>query len=117
MTGGTLTGVGDITVTGLFDWQGGTLQGTNGTEQLNASGGITLTGLAIKTLDNRILNNNGIATISNDMTLSNGAVFNNLLGSTLNLPATSFASGAGGGTVNNAGSMIIALRFESLYQE
>ncbi len=108
LTGGTLTGAGDITVAGLFDWRGGTLQGTNGTEQLNANGGISLTTAAVRTLDNRILNNTGIANMGPDITMTNGAVFNNLLGGTLNLPGNSkFPSVGTGGTVNNAGSMVL----------
>jgi hypothetical protein len=77
-TGGTLTGVGGVTVTGLLAWSGGTMSGSG---QTYANGGINLTG---GTLSGRTLNNAGTATWSGTGGLSagNGAVWNNLPGST-----------------------------------
>jgi len=105
---GTLTGTGNITLSGLLDWRVGNIQGTTGAEQLNANGGISLTGAAQKKLVNRILNNNGTTNMGPNITMSTGAVFNNLLGSTVNMPGNSaFTSESGGGTVNNIGSMVL----------
>jgi uncharacterized repeat protein (TIGR01451 family) len=56
-TAGTLTGPGDVTVTGVTTWSGGTMGGAGTT---NANGGLLLNGTT-KTL-NRTLVNNGAAT-------------------------------------------------------
>src|SRR5207302_10659751 len=59
---GTLTGAGDITVTGLYQWTDGTLSGAG---QLNANGGILMDGYSWQyqrmLLDGRTINNAGMA--------------------------------------------------------
>src|SRR5262249_35055717 len=73
ITGGTLTS-GDLTVTGLLTWSGGTISGAGTT---TAQGGLTLNG-PYRVLDGRTLLNPGTATwTSGTFYLSNGAVLEN----------------------------------------
>jgi hypothetical protein len=77
---GTLAGPGDLTVTGLLTWTGGTMSGSGRTV---ANGGMAVSGPAGKTLDGRALDNAGTATwTGGDIAMANGAVFNNLPGGT-----------------------------------
>src|SRR5229473_6283831 len=79
LTGGTLTGAGNLTVAGLFNWNAGTLSGSG---QLNATGGTYITGPCSKTLDGRPLNLTGTITWTGaDINVANGAVITNLTGS------------------------------------
>jgi hypothetical protein len=77
---GTLFGAGDVTITGTFNWTGGTLSGTGNTF---ANGGITISGSNNRTLDGRTITNSGTATWTGTGGISgnNDAVFNNLNGS------------------------------------
>ena len=72
---GTITGPGNLIVTGLFTWQGGTMSGTG---QTNANGGLVLRGPNLKALDNRVFNNTGVGSwTGGDLNMGHGAIFNN----------------------------------------
>ncbi len=76
---GTLTGTGTVTVTGLYDWQGGAMSGAGIT---NANGGLTLTGNGNRTLTGaRALIVGGTTTWSNGAAGTGQIIFN---GGTLN---------------------------------
>ncbi len=74
-TGGTLGGSGAVTITGSYDWSGGTHSGSGAT---NANL-VTLSGSSVKTLSGRTLTSTGTVTISGTGNLSfgTGAVFSN----------------------------------------
>ena len=99
---GTLTGAGDLTVSSLFDWAGGTLSGSG---RLDANGGMTLSG-ATKYLDGRALNNAGDAVwTGGNIVAGNDYVINNLPGATFDVQngVQLLYSGVGTGTFYNAG--------------
>jgi fibronectin-binding autotransporter adhesin len=101
--GGTLTGAGSLSVGGLFAWTGGTLGGTG---SLTANGGINLSGNI--SLDTRTLTNAATATWTGTqpLSVSNGAVINNLAGATFDAQSDAVLSWTGAGAVptfNNAG--------------
>lgn len=101
-TGGTLSGAGTLTVSGMLTWSGGTMAGTGVTQ---ANGGIDLiTDSAVSLRDVRTLNNAGTATWTGVGSINNesGATLNNLAGATL---AINTAGDVFGGTVNNAGTV------------
>jgi hypothetical protein len=109
LSGGTLTGVGDLTVTGVLDWGSGTLSGTGHTL---STGALNLSGTGGKTLDTRTVDNAGTATWTGaGIAVNNGAVINNLPGGTFNAQAAaSLVSLSGipgmfhnGGTFRKAG--------------
>lgn len=106
---GTLTGPGDVTVTGPLTWTGGFMTGLGRTR---ANGGIIATGNSQWTLDGRTLDNAGTATWSATGTFAaiNGAVINNLAGATFNMQLDGFLGPAFAvvptATFNNAGSLI-----------
>jgi hypothetical protein len=79
----TLMGNGDLDVSGLLTWNGGTMIGPGVT---NANGGMSITG---GSLNGRTLNNNGTTTFTgnnaNVIGSGNGAIINNPAGSTFNL--------------------------------
>ncbi|MBI3863194.1 MAG: Ig-like domain repeat protein, partial [Planctomycetia bacterium] len=86
---GTLTGNGDITVAGLYDWTYGTLSGSG---HLNANGGMLLDAAhdSFHILDGRTLNNAGTAVWKNfPIVAYNGAVINNLAGATFDIQSDS----------------------------
>ena len=58
LSGGTLDGTGNLTVSGAFSWTGGTQQGT-GTTTIASTGTLTIGTTATKTIDDRTLANNG----------------------------------------------------------
>jgi hypothetical protein len=94
MTGGTIGGSDTITVSGLLTWNGGTAGGTGA---FNASGGINMVAAGGHNLDTRTLKNAGTATLgASSLTLSNGAVFNNLASGTFDAQ--------GNGSINTSGS-------------
>jgi hypothetical protein len=84
LSGGTLSGVGDVAVQGLLTWTGGTMSGQG---QTDANGSLALSGNNNKGLDGRTLNNAGAAIWSGTGNLSgsNGAVLNNLFGATFDV--------------------------------
>lgn len=75
---GTLTGAGDLSVSGAFAWQNGTMSGT-GTTTFQNGATVTADSLFAHVLSQRTLVNNGTIVWSNngDFDLNNGAVFTN----------------------------------------
>jgi hypothetical protein len=111
---GTLTGSDTVTVSGPITWLQGTMSGTGVT---NASGGLII-GANDGTnyneaLASRTLNNAGAAQwLSQFGTVfsSNGAVFNNLAGATLDVPEAlqlQWTNDNGNSTFNNAGTITV----------
>lgn len=99
---GTLTGAGDITVTGAFGWNSGSMLGAG---KLNLPAGSTLsiaTG-ATHTLGRQIINNGNASWTGGAIAMNGGTLVNN--GTlTLNSPTTLQCYGAGGtNAINNAG--------------
>ena len=80
-TGGTLDGADTLTVTGTFNWAGGTMGGS-GVTSIAAGGAMTLSGGNIKSLSGRTIDNAGVVNLTGtgQFDLRNGAVFNNLSG-------------------------------------
>jgi hypothetical protein len=103
LSGGTLSGAGALSVTGLFTWTGGTIAGS---ATVNANGGIAISGANGKSLDNATLNNAGMAiwTGTGGVGFSNLAVWNNRAGSVLDI-RNDTVLGGGGATFNNAGTV------------
>jgi len=110
ISGGTLTGSGILTVTGPVAWSGGAMTGSGATV---ATAGIVLSGSA-KTLSQRTLTlSGGAATLdgpSSWVLLSTGATLNNqvtldCLNDGGHTNQQGFFTGAGGGTVNNSGTL------------
>ncbi|MFN8491312.1 MAG: carboxypeptidase regulatory-like domain-containing protein [Caldilineaceae bacterium] len=107
LSSGSLTGSGSITITGATTIKGGTLRGSGRTV---VKGGLLISNGGL-TLDGRTLDNVGVATWTDQyIYLNNGAVFNNLPGSTFNMALSSsysLQSSAGvTGQFNNAGSLV-----------
>ena len=105
--GGTLTGPGTVTVGGLTTWTGGTMDGLGGVT--NANGGLSISGVAIKTLKTRTINNAGAATFSGTGSIDSGqgATFNNLSTGSFDHQGNSAFNFNAGGTAtqfNNAGT-------------
>ncbi|MFN0012892.1 MAG: hypothetical protein ACKVS8_14760 [Phycisphaerales bacterium] len=75
LSGGSITGAGDITLTGLFTWSGGTL---NGSGQLTVAAAGTLTIIAgdFKTLDRTVLNTGLVDWQSGDVAFAGTTVTN-----------------------------------------
>src|SRR5262249_40120140 len=84
--GGTLTGVGDFTVTGLLTWTGGKMLGTGSTF---ANGGMEITK---GQLYGRTLHSAGNTNVSGSgqLALTNGAVLHNLAGATFDVGNTTW---------------------------
>jgi len=102
LSGGTLTGSGSLTVTGLMTWERGAIRGTG---VLNANGGIALSTTSTASLaDARTLNNAGVATWTwvGNLSLTGSAVFNNLEGATFRIQT---AADMSGGVFNNSGTV------------
>ncbi len=125
LSGGSLEGSDEVTVSGLTTWTGGTMSGTG---VINANGGIAMSGTAVKDLVTRTLNNPGTATWTGTgaVRLGSGAVINNAglwdaqsnatLSAILGTPRTfnnlgTFRKSAGSGTTtvsvtfNNTGAL------------
>jgi hypothetical protein len=108
LSGGTLSSVDTITIDGLLTWSGGTMSGPGHTF---ANGGINVATTSNAILSGRTLDNAGTATWSGtgNLSASNGAVWNNLPGSTLVITSnTTFSTGFGGDPARlvNAGTII-----------
>jgi len=102
LSGGTFTGIDNLTVSGMFTWTGGTMSGN---AQTNANGGIGLSGGA-RYMYSRSLNNAGTATwTAGYLGMYEGATFNNLSGASFLVQCDQpvYSSGAAG-TFNNAGT-------------
>jgi hypothetical protein len=116
LSGGTIAGTDNVTVSGSLTWTGGTMCTiflpltqtctTSPTQAAtNANGGITF-GASALVLDGRTLNNQQIATMSSkrsSLTLTDSAVVNNSSGATWNLPGDVELDGSSG-TFNNSGT-------------
>jgi hypothetical protein len=103
LSGGALSGVGDVTVAGLLTWTGGTMSGHG---QTDANGGLVISGNNNKVLDSRTLNNAGAGIWSGtgNVANSNDAVFNNLAGASFDVQGD--ATFGGGARFNNAGAFV-----------
>lgn len=100
---GTLTGAGDLTVTGRIDWTAGTMSGGGAT---HANGGVYIVGNGAKFLD-RALNNGGAGRWADSGAISVSGTFNNLQGASLTIvndrPMTAMGPAA---QFNNAGTVV-----------
>jgi hypothetical protein len=108
LDGGTLTGTGDLTVTGAFDWTGGSLTDPNGSLTVAAAATLTIRGPNSKGIDGRTLNLAGTANWSadgGDLSLSNGATVNVLPGGAFNVQADRSVYGNGNAYFSNAGTL------------
>jgi hypothetical protein len=115
LNGGSLSGSGDVTVSGLVHWTTGTISGSG---VLNANGEMLIEGgtqFAPKFLDGRTVNNAGSAIWQDGYLIAyNGAVLNNLETGTFEIQSGydllyGFSSWGGQGalaTFNNAGTFI-----------
>src|SRR5262249_49046383 len=99
---GNVTGAGDLTVTGPWNFTGGTMGGTgrtflNGASTLSVGGNIT----------DRNIKNAGTATLGVGQTLSfaGAAIWDNLATGTFVLPGGSTLNGNAGTPFNNAGTL------------
>lgn len=107
LIGGLLGGTGTLTALGPMTW---TFTNLGGTGVLNANGGITISGDTFtRALSQRTLNNAGLATFSGtgQLALNQGALWNNLPGSTFeiqNAAAINFSVGPAG-TFANQGTL------------
>jgi hypothetical protein len=81
LNGATLTGVGNITVSGAFNLESGTLGGTAGSS-LTTEGNTTISG---GTLDTRNLVNHGTATLTNTLSVQGAPNITNSAGATFGL--------------------------------
>ena len=102
LDGGAFTGSGNLTVTGLLEWLGGTMSGTG---QTNANGGIYIEGQDPEVLDGRRLNNAGTANwYTGTIAMTGGAVIANLAGAQFNADGSQGGLFLTGGTFENAGT-------------
>jgi hypothetical protein len=102
-SGGTLTGVGNFTVTGQFTWTGGFMSGTG---QTFANGA---TDIFRATLEGRTFTNGGSVTLRDrgGIGFTNGAIFSNLSGATVDLQGDiNFGSFPAAAPFNNAGTFL-----------
>jgi hypothetical protein len=105
-SGGTLTGAGTVTVSGLLTWSGGTMSGSGLTV---ANGGMTLSGTHFELLSGRTFDNNGTANWTGDtnyIEMQSAAVWNNESGGVLdseNAGQEIYNDGGAASTFNNAG--------------
>jgi hypothetical protein len=112
MSGGVLSGAGNLNVQGTLTWTGGSMLGTGATTA--ASGLVINPPVNSSVVLNRALNNAGVATFNQGgtayLSLQNMGVFNNLEGATFEIgegkQVNHSNSGAGPGPVfNNAGTV------------
>ena len=105
--GGVIDGPGQLTVTGAFGWNSGTLQGS-GAVNIPPSGTMTLGGSV--NLYERVINNSGTInwSASSELAAGAGAVINNLSGATFDLQNSGEVLNGGGlpyATFNNFGTV------------
>jgi hypothetical protein len=105
--GGTLTGAGTVTVSGLTTWTGGTMSGPGSTV---AQGGLQLGaagGSGYESLDTRTLSNAGTATWvgTNSLYQSYGSTFINQTGATLSFQSAGTWSSDSTATFENQGTL------------
>jgi fibronectin-binding autotransporter adhesin len=105
LTGGVLTGPGDLTA-GTINWSAGTMSGSGST---TASSAANFTGGSTLVLNSRTFNNDGAATwtkTGGSLAFQNAAtVFNNRAGATFTVQSTGTDITQGTGVFNNAGTL------------
>lgn len=100
-SGGELNNLGDITISSLFNWNGGTISGSGSTEVLSSA--TFSTQVSNHYLNEQMLINSAIANWNlGSVNLSNGAIFRN--DNTFNANATTTMDGSSSGTFENNGS-------------
>lgn len=115
LAGGTLRGLGTLTIEGVFTWTGGTMRDA-GRTVIAAGATATISGAANKGLDaGRVLENAGSLVVSGGTIFFNlngfggGAVVNNLAGASMELrgaPNFRQNTASPGSAVNNAGHFL-----------
>jgi hypothetical protein len=105
LTGGTLTGAGDLTFTGAMTWSAGTMAGTGRTIVASTSA-LTFAGSATRTLSRPMENAGTIAWTGGNLTFDGGSLLNRA-NANLNIsaPAGAWTAGAGGGSITNSGTI------------
>ena len=109
ISGGTISGPGDLVVNGNLTWSNSTIMGSGGLDVTAAS---TLTiNTSSQHVLSRTINNSGVTNFAGGSLTLSGGTFNNLAGGIVNITETNF-SGVFGGSgslaiVNNAGLMNI----------
>lgn len=93
-SGGTLTGAGDVTITGALSWTGGTMSGAGTTIVAATTGTLSMSGGSH--LLNRVLRNDGAATWTVGTLSMNGGTFTSNGSFTANSASTLDCFGAGG---------------------
>ncbi|MBI4528895.1 MAG: FecR domain-containing protein [Deltaproteobacteria bacterium] len=104
ISGGELTGSGTVTVASRTNWTGGVMSG-DGITNIPAAGTLNISSPSSKTLDTRVLNNAGTASLSGGtLLLNNGALFSNTGTSNALDDADIGFSAAPAGAFSNAGT-------------
>jgi hypothetical protein len=104
LSNGALDGTGNLTVTGTFDWTGGTLKNPTGTLTIPAGATLAIRGNTDKNNQDRTINLSGTAnwTETGNFNSGSSAVLNVLAGGVFNIQSD---AQAGSGTWNNAGTI------------
>ncbi len=106
LTGGTLGGTGNLTVTTGGTWSGGSVSGGGASLTIANGAAFNLTGGAGKVVNSATLNNSGMLNLAGagNLVLNNGAIANN--SGTLDIQTDAdIATTAGAGTLNNTGTV------------
>src|SRR5207244_5287227 len=105
LSGGTLAGSGDFTVSSLLNWTGGTLGG-NGTTSVAAAATLALGGTSTLVLDGCTLQNAGTGTWggTGNIFFADAAAFINQAGATFTVTNDQNIAFSGFGTITNAGT-------------
>lgn len=106
--GGTLTGPGTLTVTGTFDWTGGSMTNPNGVTAIAAGGALILSGNSLKTLNGRTLDLDGITLWldGGNLTLTNGGIIRNQANGVFIIYHEIDVGPSGSGAFSNAGFLL-----------
>jgi hypothetical protein len=104
LANGAIDGTGNLTVTGTFDWTGGTLKNSTGTLTIPSGATFNIRGNTDKNNQDRTINLSGTAnwTGTGNFNSGSGAVLNVLAGGVLNIQTD---AQVGGGTWNNFGTI------------
>jgi len=101
--GSTISGTGGLTVSGLFNWPGGSFSGPN---TVTANGGLHISGSSIKLLTDETLVNSGAATWGDagEIFLAGNSVVSNTPSGTFNCTGdATMENGSGANRFDNAG--------------